>query len=106
MRAMNQMVDRSARLALALALAASLATSTQVLAQRQAVGARFTVSFPASAHTSPITGRVYVAISKTNDRSPIQQADTTGVPLFGVNVEAANMIATAGRISAACRRTK
>jgi hypothetical protein len=34
-----------------------------------------------------VTGRVYVAISRSNDRTPIQQADTNGVPLFGVNVE-------------------
>ncbi len=37
-----------------------------------------------------ITGRVYVAISRTNDarRTPIEQAGQTGVPLFGVNVDA------------------
>ena len=29
---------------------------------------------------------MYVAFSKTNERTPIQQADTTGVPLFGVTV--------------------
>ena len=54
----------------------------------RAFGPGFTISFPAGAHAGPITGRVYVAISKTNDRAPIQQTDTTGVPLFGVNVDA------------------
>ena len=50
-------------------------------------GPRFTVTLPASARPDGVTGRVYVAISKTNDRSPIQQADTNGVPLFAVNIE-------------------
>src|ERR1043165_345009 len=48
---------------------------------------RFEISFPQAAHAGPITGRVYVAISRTNDRPPIQQTGETGVPLFGVNVE-------------------
>jgi hypothetical protein len=58
-------------------------------------GPRFTVAFPAAAHSGPITGRAYVAISKTNDRSPIQQADTTGAPLFAVNIDALAPGATA-----------
>src|SRR3954468_20364042 len=51
-------------------------------------GPRFTITVPVSAHGDAITGRIYVAISKTNDRSPIDQADTNGVPLFGLNVDA------------------
>ena len=74
------------RIGAGLALAVGLA-STTMFAQRPAAGPRFTVTFPAAAHAGPITGRVYVAISRTNDRTPIQQADTTGVPLFGLNVE-------------------
>ena len=37
----------------------------------------------------PITGRAYVALSKTSDgqRTPIQQTGETGVPLFGVNID-------------------
>ena len=50
-------------------------------------GPRFTVTVPSKARAEAVTGRVYVAISKTNDRTPIQQADTNGVPLFAVNVE-------------------
>jgi Putative esterase len=74
---------------LAVALAAGLATAALAArAGQSAAGPRFEISFPASAHGDPITGRVYVAISRTNDgRSPIEQADPTGVPLFGVNVE-------------------
>jgi len=68
--------------------ACSLSLPAVLVAQRAASGPRFTISFPAAAHAGPITGRVYVAISKTNDRPPIQQTDTTGVPLFGVNIDA------------------
>lgn len=80
-------VTRLFRLATGVGAALILASSATMLAQRSAAGPRFTVSFPAAAHAGPITGRVYVAISKTNDRAPIQQTDTTGVPLFGVNVD-------------------
>ncbi len=57
-------------------------------AQQPPAGApRFDVSFPASAHAAPITGRVYVALSRANDgRSPIDQTGEDGVPLFAVNV--------------------
>ncbi len=52
-------------------------------------GPRFEIAFAASAHAAPITGRVYVAISRTSDaqRTPISQSGETGVPLFGVNIE-------------------
>ncbi|MGE5361145.1 MAG: alpha/beta hydrolase-fold protein, partial [Bacteroidales bacterium] len=78
-------------------------------------GVRVRISFPASAHGEPITGRVYVAIARETTAStpvspappppppnaaapaaqarprgsggPIQQAGPTGAPLFGVNVE-------------------
>jgi hypothetical protein len=60
---------------------------------------RFEITFDASVHTEPITGRVYVAITRDLDaqsagragaRGPawvIQQTGPTGVPLFGTNVE-------------------
>ncbi len=50
---------------------------------------RFEISFSKGAHAAPITGRVYVALSRTSDaqRGPIQQTGETGVPLFSVNVE-------------------
>jgi hypothetical protein len=59
-----------------------------LLARNLAAQAQFEISFTKAAHAEPITGRVYVAISRTNDRQPIQQTSETGVPLFGVNVEA------------------
>src|SRR3954468_11074047 len=54
-----------------------------------AEGPRFEVSFARSAHPEAITGRVYVAISRTSspDRTPIAQTGETGVPLYGLNVE-------------------
>ena len=63
--------------------------SLAVTAQRgsTAGGPHFEISFAASARAEPVTGRVYVAISRTNDRPPIQQVDSTGTPLFGRNVE-------------------
>jgi hypothetical protein len=53
-----------------------------------ATGPAFEISFAREAHAEPITGRVYVAISRTSDerRTPIQQTGETGVPLFAVNV--------------------
>jgi len=51
-------------------------------------GPRFQISFSAATRAEPVTGRVYVALSRTNDRPPIQQADSTGSPLFGTNVDA------------------
>ena len=50
---------------------------------------RFEVVVSRAAHAEPITGRVYVAISRTQGpRTPIEQTGETGVPLFGVNVDA------------------
>jgi hypothetical protein len=50
-------------------------------------GPRIEISFPRKAHAGPITGRVYVAISRTDARPPIQQTNPTGVPLFGHDVK-------------------
>jgi enterochelin esterase-like enzyme len=55
----------------------------------QGAGPRFEISFAQSAHGGPITGRVYVAISRVTDTSgtPIRRTGETGDPLFGTNVE-------------------
>jgi hypothetical protein len=50
-------------------------------------GPRFEIRFSPDARKDAVTGRVYVALSKTNTRSPIDQTSPTGVPLFGLNVE-------------------
>ncbi len=77
------------RVFVASALASALAAAGVAARQAPSGGPRVEISFPAAAHASPITGRVYVAISRANDRqTPIQQADSTGSPLFGRNVDA------------------
>jgi len=50
---------------------------------------KFEVSFSASAHAGPITGRVFVAIARRDTPQPIQQVGSWGgqTPLFGVDVE-------------------
>jgi len=56
---------------------------------------RFNVSFPASAHAGPITGRVYVMITRSLEvtirgekqkTEPRQQVGRTGIPFFGRDV--------------------
>jgi len=49
---------------------------------------RFRVRFPASAVDEPVTGRVYVMISRTDEREPRLQVGRTGVPFFGHDVRA------------------
>ena len=48
---------------------------------------RFEISVPAQVRSEPITGRVYVMISRTNEREPRQQTGRTGTPYFGRDVE-------------------
>ena len=67
---------------------ASALVASPLGAQGARSGPRFEISFTPAAHAAPITGRVYVAISRTNDgpRTPITQTGETGTPLFGVNI--------------------
>jgi len=53
----------------------------------QDAATRFRVRFPASAVDQPITGRIYVMISRTDEREPRLQVGRTGVPFFGHDVE-------------------
>jgi hypothetical protein len=76
------------RLIVATVLAAGGAAGALLARQAPGGGPRVEIVFTAAARAEPVTGRVYVAISRTNDRTPIQQADSTGVPLFGTNVTA------------------
>jgi hypothetical protein len=73
---------------LATLLALAGATSGQAQSPLRATP-RFEITFPGAVNGQPITGRVYVALSRTSDarNTPIQQTDETGVPLFGVDVE-------------------
>ncbi len=72
-------VRRAALLALAV-----LALPSGLVAQK------FEVSFPASLHAQPITGRMFVFISRNDRREPRFEAGsyTASVPYFGVNVHA------------------
>jgi hypothetical protein len=48
---------------------------------------KFTISYPEAADSGPITGRVYVMISETDQREPRLQIGPGGVPFFGLDVE-------------------
>jgi hypothetical protein len=76
------------RLLTALLLAAApglLRGSSQVAPAGQ--GPRIEISFSKEARAESVTGMVYVAISRDNERPPIEQAAPTGVPLFSKFVE-------------------
>jgi hypothetical protein len=48
---------------------------------------RFEITYPASAHAGPITGRVYVMIARDGSSEPRLQVGRTGIPFFGRDVE-------------------
>jgi hypothetical protein len=76
-----------AGLAVAMVLSVAMGSARPVRSQG-VTGPTFRVTIAASARATAVTGRVFVAMSKVNDRrSPIDQTGPTGVPLFGVNVE-------------------
>jgi hypothetical protein len=74
------------------AICATLLVLTSAGAHRAGAqsGPRVEITVPRAAHDAPITGRVYVAISRTSsaESTPISQAEETGAPLFGVDVDA------------------
>ncbi|MEO8677767.1 MAG: hypothetical protein ABI665_01895 [Vicinamibacterales bacterium] len=74
-----------AGVAVAMGLAATLAAQAPPAATGR--GLRVEVSFPASVHAQPVNGRVYVMVSRTNDREPRLQIGRTGTPFFGRDVE-------------------
>ncbi len=65
----------------------SLLTATSTAAQ-EPPATRFRITFSENVHADPITGRVFVMISRTNEREPRLQIGRTGVPFFGRDVEA------------------
>lgn len=71
-------------------LAAGFLVAAFVHAAGAQAGPKFEISVARSAHAAPITGRMYVALSRTNsvERGPIAQAGETGAPLFAVDIEA------------------
>ena len=50
-------------------------------------GVSFEVSFPTEIHSEPITGRIYVMISETQQPYPFLQIGRTGIPFFGRDIE-------------------
>src|SRR5262245_58562523 len=67
----------------AVLLAVTVAVPAALARQRAAAsGPRFEITFTRTARAEPVTGQVYVAISRTNSPTPIAQASPTGVPLF------------------------
>jgi hypothetical protein len=57
------------------------------LGHGESKGLRVEISFPPAARAEPVTGMVYLAISRDNQTAPIQQADPEGAPLFSKFVE-------------------
>jgi len=75
-------------IALALAITGAVTLERLLLAQQtRSEGPRIEIVFAQEARSEPVTGMVYVAISRDNARSPIEQTSPTGVPLFSRYVE-------------------
>lgn len=73
----------------AVLLAVTAAMPAALARQRvSASGPRFEITFTRAARAEPVTGRVYVAISRTNSPTPIAQTSPTGVPLFSRPIDA------------------
>lgn len=86
------MLRTQARLFTALVMAVIIAVAAihTSSAQQKPItsgGPRIEITFNRTARGEPVTGMVYVAISRDNQRSPIEQASPTGVPLFSRFVE-------------------
>jgi enterochelin esterase-like enzyme len=76
---------------LLISIATSLGPAQTAVAQPRAAaaaGVRIEISFTKDARAEPVTGMVYVAVSRDNQRSPVEQASPTGAPLFSHYVEA------------------
>jgi hypothetical protein len=48
---------------------------------------RFEISFPGTVHAAPITGRVFIMISRDTQRGPRLEVERVGIPFFGRDVE-------------------
>jgi hypothetical protein len=76
-----------AAMSLLFSLCLLLAALPQVGFGQEEAKAQFRVSYASSAHAGPVTGRVFVMISDTNDREPRLQIGRDGTPFFGRDVE-------------------
>jgi hypothetical protein len=68
-------------------LAAAAAVGAIRLHAQPQAGLRVEITFSAAARSEPVTGMVYLAISKDNQSTPIEQTDPEGVPLFSAFVQ-------------------
>ena len=75
------------RLFSAACLAVASALGALGLTAQTQSGPRVEISFSQAARALPVTGMVYLAISKDNQSTPIQQTGPEGAPLFSVFVE-------------------
>jgi hypothetical protein len=62
-------------------------TATPGLLAQEGPGPRVEISFSSAARPEPVTGMVYLAISRDNQTPPVQQTDPEGVPLFSKYVD-------------------
>ena len=79
-----------ARLACAVVVSLALASflvRAAAAQQARTDSPRIEIVFSREARTEPVTGMVYVAVSRDNRRSPIDETSPTGVPLFSHFVE-------------------
>ena len=77
-------------LLLAAVTAAAASAGAQHGAAQTRQGPRVEISFSPALRDGPITGMVYLAISKTNSTTPIEQTDPEGAPLFSTFVKSLN----------------
>ena len=80
---MMQRLVRACAAVLAVAMASAGAFGSEAQSRQ---GPRVQVSVPPGLRDGPITGMVYVAISRTNKTTPIEQAGPEGAPLFSTFV--------------------
>jgi enterochelin esterase-like enzyme len=71
----------------ALTAAIAIAGTRGTPAQSSGAGPRFEITIAKNARADSTTGMVYVAISRDNKTTPIEQTDPTGVPLFSKYVD-------------------
>ena len=69
-------------------IATSFGLNTRQISAQDRNAFKFEISFPAKAHSEPITGRVYAIISKNKKRELRFQTGYTGVPIWGKNIYA------------------
>ena len=83
---MNKSFKWSIGIFLAAMAALNLNPGVKPAAAQEKGNLKFEVTFPEQVQSEPITGRVYVIISRTDNRPPYQQTSHTGVPIWGKDI--------------------